>query len=82
MTRPPTYDCRETFRRIDDYVDRELTAEDLARVREHLEQCAICAREFAFEDFVLRKTREKLARVDVPRDLKARVLSALARPRP
>ena len=81
MTKPPTYSCREAFSRVDDYVDRELTPEETARVREHLETCEMCAREFAFEAFVLEKTRAKLARIDVPEDLKQRIARAL-RPEP
>jgi len=77
MTRPPPYTCREAFSRVDDYVDRELTAEELDLVKEHLEACEMCAREFAFEAFVLSQTRAKLARIDVPDDLRERIARAL-----
>jgi len=33
------YTCEETFRRLEDYVDRELSAEEMERVREHLKTC-------------------------------------------
>jgi mycothiol system anti-sigma-R factor len=77
MTRPPTYSCREAFSRVDDYVDRELTPEETALVAEHLETCGMCAREFAFEQFVLERARQKLARIDVPESLKDRIARAL-----
>ncbi len=81
MTRPQSYDCRETLERIDDYVDRELGPGEIALVQEHLARCAVCARGFAFEESVLRKAREKLARIDLPQDVKSRVLEALRRDR-
>jgi anti-sigma factor (TIGR02949 family) len=71
------YSCEETFRRLDDFLDRELSAEETALVREHLETCAGCAREFAFEASVLRGVRRKLRQIDMPEDLQARVLRAL-----
>ena len=77
MTKPPAFDCREAFRRVEDYVDRELSAEEMELVRTHLETCEICAREFSFEAFVLTQARAKLARIDVPETLKARIARAL-----
>ena len=79
MTGTTPLDCRETLARLDDYVDRELAGEELARVREHLQRCALCAREFTFEERVLRATRARLARIEAPAEVKARVLEALRR---
>lgn len=77
MSDNESYDCHEAFRRIHDYVDRELTPEEIQKVRAHLEVCAVCAREFRFEAQVLDDVRAKIQRVTAPADLKARVLSAL-----
>jgi anti-sigma factor (TIGR02949 family) len=63
------YTCEEMFRRLDDYLDRELSSEETQRVREHLETCAACAAEFAFEAGVLSEVRSKLRRVTAPPDL-------------
>ena len=71
------YTCAEAFRRLDDYLDRELSADELARIGEHLQICAACASEFEFEASVLRGVRAKLRQIDVPADLQARVLAAL-----
>jgi anti-sigma factor (TIGR02949 family) len=73
------YDCREAFSRLDDFLDRELTADEMARVRVHLETCEECAHHFAFEEGMLRCLRSKLGRIDVPADLLARVREALGR---
>jgi anti-sigma factor (TIGR02949 family) len=69
--------CEETFRRLDDFVDRELSPEEMARVREHLESCAACAGEYRFEAEVLDAVRSKLRRIAVPGDLIRRISERL-----
>jgi anti-sigma factor (TIGR02949 family) len=81
VTHLDRYTCEEAFRRLDDFLDRELSAEETTLVREHLEVCAGCAREFAYEASVLRGVRDKLRDIDIPPDLQARVLDALDRRR-
>jgi len=77
MTHLNRYTCEEAFRRLDDYLDRELSSEETVLVREHLEICAGCAREFNFEESVLRGVRTKLRQIDLPPSLQARILSVL-----
>ena len=81
MTHLNRYTCEEAFRRLDDYLDRELSTEETVLVREHLEICAGCAREFNFEESVLRGVRTKLRQIDLPASLQTRVLSVLNRER-
>ena len=71
------YNCEQTFRRFNDYLDRELTPAEMAMVREHLEFCERCARELAFEGSVLREVRAKVSRIAAPPDLLARISRAL-----
>ena len=77
MTHFSRYTCEEAFRRLDDYLDRELSAEETALVNEHLEICAGCAREFNFEESVLKGVRAKLRQIDLPPTLQARILGVL-----
>ena len=81
MTPLNRYTCEEAFRRLDDYLDRELTSEETVLVREHLEICAGCAREFNFEASILKGVRERLRQIDVPESLQVRILSVLQRER-
>jgi anti-sigma factor (TIGR02949 family) len=78
------YSCEEVFRRMDEYLDRELAPPEVERVRAHLETCLACAGEYRFEDTLLRDVRSKLRRVVMPADLRARIereLAALRAPR-
>jgi anti-sigma factor (TIGR02949 family) len=76
--KPSRLTCEELFRRLDDYLDREVSEEEAQRVREHLEICAVCAAEYQFEASVLRNVREKMRRVAAPPDLMSRITRAIA----
>lgn len=76
--KPDRLTCEELFRRLDDYLDRELNAAEMALVREHLETCAQCAAEYAFESSVLRNVREKLRHISAPADLMAKISRRIA----
>jgi anti-sigma factor (TIGR02949 family) len=71
--------CEEAFRRLDDFLDRRLSAEDTRLIEEHLQICDACTREFAFEASVLVGIRRKLERVAAPPDLLARIAERIAR---
>lgn len=79
MNRPDRLTCEELFRRLDDYLDRELNADENAMVREHLETCAQCAAEYAFESSVLENVREKLRHIAAPADLMAKISGRIAK---
>jgi anti-sigma factor (TIGR02949 family) len=69
--------CEEAFRKLNDYLDRRLTPEETRIIEEHLEICAWCAREFAFETSVLHGLKRKVKQIDAPAGLLSRILSQL-----
>ena len=71
------YTCLETVRRLDDYLDRELSSAEMHEVERHLEVCDRCLTRFQFEGAVLEDLRLKLRRVAVPETLEARLRQAL-----
>jgi anti-sigma factor (TIGR02949 family) len=71
--------CEDTFRRLDDYLDRELSEEEMDLVRVHLEECAVCSSEFQFEAGVIDSIRRKLRRIAAPPELIERVWQSLQR---
>lgn len=73
--------CEEVFRRLDDYLDRELSPSEMLRVKEHLDTCDGCAREYRFEERVLTDLRDKLRRISAPKDLIEKVSRSLAKAR-
>lgn len=76
--------CKEALERLDDYVDRELNAEETRKVRQHLRICHECARKFAFEESFVAGVRDKAQKVALPSDLhafKARIAQRLQQER-
>ncbi len=69
--------CEETFRRLDDFLDHELSESECLLVQEHLEICAICAAEFKFEASIWSEVRAKLQRMAVPPGLREKVAHLL-----
>lgn len=69
--------CEEAFRRLNDFLDRRLTPEEMRIIEEHLEVCAWCTREFNFEASVLYGVKRKLRQLEAPPDLVTRILSKL-----
>jgi anti-sigma factor (TIGR02949 family) len=69
--------CEEAFRRLDDFLDRQLSPDEMRTIEEHLEVCAWCTREFNFEASVLHGVKRKLRHLAAPPDLVSKILSRL-----
>ena len=59
------------------YLDSELSASEMLDVRQHLASCDPCSSAFATEREYVDCVRRKLATVDLPADLLARIMAAL-----
>lgn len=70
-------DCRECFEKLQDFLDRELNAEEALLVEAHLRECGCCADEYRFEESVLRRIRECMC-AEVPPELRKRCLENLS----
>jgi anti-sigma factor (TIGR02949 family) len=71
--------CEAAFRRLDDFLDRQLSAEEMRLVEEHLHICEACTQEFSFEASVLAGVKRKLRAIDAPADLLDRISAQLGR---
>lgn len=70
--------CEELVRRLDSYLDRELSEDEVRLVREHLSGCAKCAAEYAFEGSLLRELRAKIQRLQAPAGLLEKISKRIA----
>lgn len=77
VNRPSRFDCQETFARLEDYLDRELSADDISCIEEHLAVCEVCTREYKFEYGVLCALKEKLRCVKAPEGLLEKIRRAI-----
>ena len=85
MTFPPQLSCEESLRRLDDYVDRNLSPEEQRLVQIHLRECLRCAREFSFEASLIEGLRIRLQRLSLPprllHSIRLRLRAELGAPR-
>ena len=58
--------CEQAYREVYQFLDRELSDEELAAVRQHLDNCPPCAHLFQFEGTIVRYVRERGARETCP----------------
>ena len=65
--------CQQIFEKLQDYLDRELSTEEIAQVKMHLDVCGVCAEEYRFEESVLRHVRNCVCAAEVPKDLAERL---------
>src|SRR3954467_15880259 len=72
------YTCEDVLRRLDDYLDRQLSAREMELARTHIEACAACAQEYGFSVSTLSTIKTKLRRIDVAPDLIDRISLVLA----
>src|SRR4029079_4187271 len=72
--------CAEYRELLSGHVDGELMAAESQSVRDHVAECAECARELEMLERTSTLLRQRLVRHSAPDVLKARIRSALAQP--
>lgn len=65
--------CQETVKMMGDYLDRELSASEKAKVERHLEECGGCKHAFRWENSILRLVRD-CTKLEVPDGLIGRLM--------
>jgi mycothiol system anti-sigma-R factor len=69
--------CREAIARLDEYLDRELTPEDRARLEKHLRVCDPCSEDYDLRSKAQAILRLKLCGEKCPDELKALISDLL-----
>ncbi len=77
MSSEDSYSCEDVFRRLDDYVDRELEPGEINLLERHLKVCEACLREYEFEMSVISTVKQKVQNLPAPPDLMKRISAAL-----
>ena len=66
--------CTEVLDRVYAYLDGELGAPDCDKIRQHLEECGPCLREYGLDEVVKQLVHKHCGHDLVPRELRAKVL--------
>ncbi len=69
--------CHDCLEQLYQYLDKELSEEELATVRHHLEECHGCSDHFYFEARFMRKIHDAFAGERAPGDLRERIVLRL-----
>lgn len=70
-------DCEQAMAHLHDYLKRELTADMVEEVHQHLERCRPCFSHARFEQNFLLMLETRARRDTCPSELRARILAAL-----
>ena len=70
--------CRSCLEALHPYIDRELSDEDIAQVRIHLEACGGCLHLYQFEASLRRLVRVRCQELQAPDGLRAKITARLA----
>jgi len=73
--------CTEVLARVYSYLDGELDDSGCSEVRQHLDECGPCLREYGLEDVVKKLVGKSCGCDPVPSDLRTKVLGKIAQVR-
>jgi len=66
-------DCVQALARVYEYLDGEMSADDLMQIREHLDDCGPCLRQYDL-DKALKALVRRSCRESAPADLRERIM--------
>jgi len=76
--KPHEVPCSEVLARVYSYLDGELQEEGYLQVRQHLDECGPCLREYGLEEVVKRLVHKCCGHEAVPGELRTKVLTRIA----
>ncbi len=71
------YSCEEAIKRLNEYLDHELSESERVVVLKHLAICKPCLGRFTFEQTLIVSLRQKLTHLRAPSTLRDRLSSLL-----
>jgi len=72
--KPHATPCSEVLARVYSYLDGEIENKSLAQIREHLDECGPCLREYGLEEAVKRLVHKSCGSEPTPSGLRSKVL--------
>ena len=72
--KPHETPCSEVLARLESYLDREIEEQGFAQIRQHLDECGPCLREYGLEEAVKRLVAKHCGCDPAPADLRGKIL--------
>ena len=76
--KPHETPCTEVLAELYAYLDEELGPPGRAKIRQHLDECGPCLREYGLEEVVKKLVHKCCGHEAVPGELRAKVLTRIA----
>ena len=77
--RPHEVPCTEVLALVYSYIDKEMEEDSgYAQIREHLDECGPCLREYGLEELVKKLVHKCCSHESVPDELRTKVLTRIA----
>ncbi len=76
--KPHEVPCSEVLARVYSYLDREIEDASYQDIRQHLDECGPCLREYGLEEVVKKLVHKCCGHETVPGELRAKVLVRIA----
>jgi mycothiol system anti-sigma-R factor len=76
--RPHEVPCTEVLALVYSYIDGEMEDVSYTQIRQHLDECGPCLREYGLEEAVKRLVHKCCGHETVPGELRAKVLTKIA----
>ena len=73
------YSCEEAVKRLNEYLDHQMSEEDRTVVLKHLEICKPCLTRFSFEQTLIISIRQKITHLCAPQALREKLHGLLRR---
>jgi mycothiol system anti-sigma-R factor len=71
---PHDVDCREVLDRVYEYLDGEMGAGDIDRIRQHLDECSPCLKQYDLDVALKALLRRSCVCEQAPEELRARIM--------
>jgi mycothiol system anti-sigma-R factor len=76
--KPHEVPCTEVLARVYSYLDNEIEDVGLVKIRQHLDECGPCLREYGLEELVKKLVHKCCGHEPVPGELRTKVLTRIA----
>jgi mycothiol system anti-sigma-R factor len=75
--KPHEVPCSEVLARLESYLDREIENQGYDKIRQHLDECGPCLREYGLEEVVKRLVHKCCGSESAPSELRVKVLGRI-----
>jgi mycothiol system anti-sigma-R factor len=76
--KPHEVPCTEVLALVYSYIDGEMEVSSTTQIRQHLDECGPCLREYGLEELVKRLVHNCCGHEEAPGELRAKVLTRIA----